>query len=975
LPILMIIICSLKSEVIAGPKEWTDKWPPNGKSIKCDITRDTSLSSLRDEANGSNGGSRRLKLKGNQEYILIDIDPELLKGKIIKGALLHVRSDSTKKAPFLRVGVSTLASSWDEGNSSRYRPQEGASSYNQAQYLLKSWSYQGSTLMDVTFGRGNTVWKFADCSEPDNDGWQTCAIDADVVASRVAGLSEGFCLYDEIGNTWSLQKGKFEYAYFPNRLCYSRESFLGKPYMEVWIEGDDKIPPEPVEFIDTEDRQLDNGQTLVSWITPQDRGGGKVLGFSVGYKTATISGTVPRYLVPMASKAGQRVYMYLRDMSFRPGENIELSVRSIDTSGNISAPYTTEITASVNKPFPGIYRPKKSTPSWNYELPIVGGVKVAIVDMLDKIDPVTGEMIPAQIKGYKGSNHLYSSKNNMIRLYAARNEAVGFQINFEGVASKIISACEFKDSPNIKPRMYEFGYVNIGDEKCDFRNPLPDPLLPSDGSCSIPSDQLGGRVEKQTNHSLICEIYIPHEQPKRMIKGKLTIQIGNEDLIIPVELNIWDFTLPDKLSFIPEMNAYGTVSVYKGYDYYRLAHENRTCINRLPYGWNGKPEFSPQWMGDGFEWSNWDRYIGPLLDGSVFADLPRKGEPVDVLYLPFNENWPADIHKNYRASYWADEAFTSEYRDELKEAFTAFAIHCNEKQWHDTKFQFYLNNKIIYRLKFEQSSAPWLFDEPMNTQDFWALRWYGKLWHDAVDAVRGDANMHFRADISYRQFERNILWGILDVEYIGGNNLQKTRMKIEEKIHFCNSDFAEYGTANRIDQPNIQPVLWSLSAWSNGAVGVLPWQTIGSKRCWENAEQTALFYPNFKGGDPLPSIRLKAFRRGQQDVEYLTLLGKVYDIPRCEVANWLKEQLPLGGKILKAYQGDAGTVNFNGCNLMDIWNVRVHLAEMISKRSPEYMRCLTGPFKNKHGKEIKPDIGYVTTAPNVKQARPLCDSF
>ena len=40
------------------------------------------------------------------------------------------------------------------------------------------------------------------------------------------------------------------------------------------------------------------------------------------------------------------------------------------------------------------------------------------------------------------------------------------------------------------------------------------------------------------------------------------------------------------------------------------------------------------------DWSAWDRRFGPLLDGSAFADLPRKGVPLECFYLPLHENWP-----------------------------------------------------------------------------------------------------------------------------------------------------------------------------------------------------------------------------------------------------------------------------------------------------------------------------------------------
>lgn len=92
----------------------------------------------------------------------------------------------------------------------------------------------------------------------------------------------------------------------------------------------------------------------------------------------------------------------------------------------------------------------------------------------------------------------------------------------------------------------------------------------------------------------------------------------NKSITYNILLDVFNFTLPDKLSFVPEMNAYDTANPYEGYEYYKLAHEHRTCLNRLPYRWTGKPVFAPDIKKSGFDWRKWDEKIGPLLDGSAF---------------------------------------------------------------------------------------------------------------------------------------------------------------------------------------------------------------------------------------------------------------------------------------------------------------------------------------------------------------------
>ena len=75
------------------------------------------------------------------------------------------------------------------------------------------------------------------------------------------------------------------------------------------------------------------------------------------------------------------------------------------------------------------------------------------------------------------------------------------------------------------------------------------------------------------------------------------------------------------------------------------------------------------------DWSKWDRRFGPLLDGSAFADLPRKSVPVECFYLPLHENWPGPMEGNYNGGYWADHAFPDSYRQAFVAAARQIAAH------------------------------------------------------------------------------------------------------------------------------------------------------------------------------------------------------------------------------------------------------------------------------------------------------------
>lgn len=923
-------------------------WPPIGTAHQFKVTKDTCISSVGDEKNGNCGGWWKLKLKGQQEYILLDIDPTALKGKLITGAVLYLNTSISENTPVLRVGVSTVASSWREGFMAGYLPFPGASCFAQAGYKTKSWAYPGSNFMDAVFGNGHTIWGFADAGT-ESGGRQSVTVSPDVVSARVAGLSFGFALADEVGSEWRCRNGRFSRRLFPNRFVYSSEHWNKKPWMKIWVNGEDHIPPNQIIKVQSSCEGLPPGRATVKWKTPADKGGGKTLGFNVRYEVGGMVKDIPRYLIPMAGKTGREVVMHIRDLALPPGKNIRLFIQAVDSAGNAGAVSTAIFQSAPLKAFSFVAQSKNALKAENKITSDPVASEISIIDLFDKINPETGKSITEKPDGYMEHSHIFNLAEKTIQIQSGRNETVCFQVVFKNETQLKNIRFEFSGNPEIITSIYKAGYVEVakGSKKSVK---LPDPLI------LLKSNH--AHIKK--NHSLICELFVPHEAMAGLKQGRLLISgMGMRTTGFDVLLNVYDFTLPDKLSFVPEMNAYDTANPFKGYEYYRLAHEHRTCLNRLPYRWDGNPAFAPGINGQGFDWATWDDKIGPLLDGTAFNDMKRAGEPVDVLYLPFNENWPISIFEHFTPSYWAEDAFDTEYRGMLGKSFKTFGEHFCQMGWFETVFQFYLNNKVAYRLKDPFSSAPWHFDEPVNPQDFWALRWYGKLWQHSVSQVCDPRlKMWFRADISYSEFGRNILWGVTDVEYLGGNNRQKTRMMHDRRILNGPIHFWEYGSANKISETNLKTVLWCLSAWFKGADGVLPWQTIGAPQSRERADQNAIFYPHPDG--PMPSLRLKAFMSGQQIVEYCTIASQLYGTSRNDLKRIFDEMVK---------------DNKNKVDTGLIWRFKTRLGEMISAKTPTYRRSWYNWADSKGPKSGPVDLKYVSPSPDVPSIPPDCDRF
>ena len=83
----------------------------------------------------------------------------------------------------------------------------------------------------------------------------------------------------------------------------------------------------------------------------------------------------------------------------------------------------------------------------------------------------------------------------------------------------------------------------------------------------------------------------------------------------------------------------------------------------------------------------------------------------------------------------------------------------------------------------------------------------------------------------------------------------------------------------------------------------------------------------------IPSVRLKAYRRGQQDIEYLTLLMLWKREPRWAIGQRVREALKLAGvRKGTGFVGgeDAGIVSFAQLRPQDVWALRVRVGVALS---------------------------------------------
>ncbi len=445
-------------------------------------------------------------------------------------------------------------------------------------------------------------------------------------------------------------------------------------------------------------------------------------------------------------------------------------------------------------------------------------------------------------------------------------------------------------------------------------------------------EQTKWKLGKQSEKVFTCvDVYAGKTIPA----GKHSVSIRIDGADTSLELNIWDFVMPDRLRFIPQMNCYGLPE--NEIAYFQLCHEHRTTLNRLRYGWTGKvnSEAVPKIRGDGsWDWTAWDQHFGPLLDGSAFAGSRRGAIPIEAFYLPLNENWPMDHEKHFRGGYWIENAYDDAYWTEFRVATRRFCEHLHEKNYDETLFEFYLNNKVYFKQQrgglWSGSSAAWVFDEPVNTQDFWALRRFGMEFWKAAEGFK-TPQLGYRVDISRPQWQRDLLDGVSNVEVVNGS-MRDYGQRVMDRANRYGNRVYMYGSANELGAPNSTNVAWCVETWLRGGDGVVPWQTIGQKSSWQTPDPLSVIYPSDFG--PIASLRLKSFREGQQLVEYLEHYREsLGDVNAEQIGGLLLNELQLNGETQQRNEADAGSVVFDPSAGQRLRVLRYRLGKLLDQQA------------------------------------------
>jgi hypothetical protein len=196
--------------------------------LRLPCTADTMISMTEREEHLNHGARSNLRLKGIEEFALLDFDLAPLKGRTVEEARLVFFPLEGHKLK--SIGISSVGTPWREGKGSGEPAQPGEPSFLEAARGDRPWGHPGSDLYAVVFGRGGSIW-FAREMRPEPDGWASVEIPPAILHAMLEGNSFGLLLSDEKGRTGH------------NNAIYSREQSAKPPSLRVLRSRPGAPPP------------------------------------------------------------------------------------------------------------------------------------------------------------------------------------------------------------------------------------------------------------------------------------------------------------------------------------------------------------------------------------------------------------------------------------------------------------------------------------------------------------------------------------------------------------------------------------------------------------------------------------------------------------------------------------------------------------------------------------------------------------
>lgn len=563
----------------------------------------------------------------------------------------------------------------------------------------------------------------------------------------------------------------------------------------------------------------------------------------------------------------------------------------------------------------------------------VPGWKISVLPSSLRLDPVTNEIIDHKFdavnqenfekKDLLKKNWIYDGKQ--VTLHAARGEYISFQLVITNQTASILKGINIEITPfkgsnsqfKVHPELFlewavEVKTPSTGYPKASLgKGWYPDALIPfkyiqADSAkvkrrwtYPLELPDFNNRIDNQRSLIVWVDQYIPFEHEDAQpgtYSSTITVNIGNEIRDIPIELEIWDFALPNENRFKASLQHEGFLSRMdeeEELDIYHLFKRNRVSLMDPTY----KPDLQISENANLLVgWDLFDERLKKYFTGDAFTTEygynfgPGYGEPIETFILPFN------VYGKHGGSGWPDignpevernPENRSLYRDVIKEVRDHLQAMINPQK---TEITVYLNG-------LDESYFPEAWDR---------MVYYGELFKVEYPEAR------FRIDGSYSEEAMKVVqnsinsWASHTINYNIDKVIKYQVMGIEDWLYgpmlYESKVNSWVGSSTFIDLPLINDRAISWSSWKYNAYSWISWGVgAGWARAWYDPESWKDTYksgsdsdadftykklngngmliyspgivPNVEGA--CPSIRLKTMRNGIQEYEYMRLLARL----------------------------------------------------------------------------------------------------
>lgn len=891
----------------------------------------------KDNEQGSNSGkSERLKIKKYENQPLLKFDfSSVPNGATITEAWFEIVMLENK--PLNQVGVCTMHVDWNEGDGLWNDDGVPDLKHEGACFVgpkgIKSvWSKKPEgDFNHVVAGLGGNATCFSKAVSLGDGKWKI-PVDAYVVmAARQHGQS--FVLTDETG----IFDGPLGNGFLCSRHVAGKEPVL----IVNWQNGRDQKAPSFKETTEIVPGPY-AGSVVIQLAAAGDDG---AEGNALGYQLFVDGVELSRVDIPRPSRKLRGIL--IRDLP--PGKEIEFKIIAFDEANNtveqIVKSKTREVFTSK------LIEPLYMAPMMA-EAPVTNKTfTVRLIDGETLLDPLSDKITPKQLR-VAAKDGVLAEKVN---LNAIRGEILGaqLQIILQDGNSELkdikVEVSDLKTEGGIIPQsQIEFFREHFVKVKEDWIADIL-PIVKKDEKLSIPSQN---NLSNQKSLIVYVDLIVPSDAKTGIYQGVFKVSSGELVATKPFTLIVRNLVMPDSLSFTVEMNAYGHNDDKKIFhETYRLCHKHRLSYNPLGYGHTRATSLCTPKLNQTenpeelkiVDWSLYDEFYGPILSGAIAADLPRKNIPATHFYLPFHDSWPyslqkcvpqlfegrvalgakPDKDKKEKYMQWvnhlaANDLLVGQHLDKnwqtaLQVVAKQFREHFKEKGWALPKMQIFNNHKYYFA---NGSQSLWTMDEPQYGRDFRALNY---MKHLQDKALSGDGiNTQIRIDVSRPEHMgdklddtrvRNGIEGL----YVVSSAINSEKYLIAEMLATSHATLWWYGGGSGAESdPCSVPALF-LSRWGAGASGGMPvYMVEGGSNKWTDTDSLRVirYYEDTKL--PLASFRMKAYRRGQQDIELLNMLSNSKGFNKQWVDKLLESEISLKQITISTNPDDPGYTTFEG---------------------------------------------------------------